>query len=332
MNPVVSVIMPVRNGGAYLQAAVDSILEQSLGQLELILVDDHSDDRALDRISSGDRRIRVFKNAGQGVASAFNTGMKHASGTYIARMDADDVALPERLERQIEYLAGHPDIGICGACVEIFSDNGVADGNRRYQNWLNGCRSPDVIHREMFVESPLPNPTVLFRSQVLTTLGGYRDPAWPEDYDLFLRADSLGIRMGKPEGILLRWRDHDQRLTRTDKRYSLERFQAAKAHFLCHHRFVGEEPVVIWGAGPSGRLMHDLLQAEGRGVLGFLDVHPRRIGRKKRGLPVWPIDRIGRLQGGFVLVAVGAAGAREKIRHFMDEHGQVEGKQYLFVC
>ncbi len=332
MNPVVSVIMPVRNGGAYLQAAVNSILEQSLGQLELILVDDHSDDQALERLPSGDQRIHLIKNAGRGVASAFNTGMNHARGAYIARMDADDIALPERLERQTEYLAGHPDIGICGACVEIFSDSGVADGNRRYQNWLNGCRSPDTIHRELFVESPLPNPTVLFRRQVLTTLGGYRDPVWPEDYDLLLRADGLGIRMGKPEGILLHWRDHELRLTRTDKRYRLEQFQAAKAHFLCHQRLAGEKPVVIWGAGPSGRLMHDLIQAEGSEVLGFLDVHPRRIGQRKRGLPVWPIDRVGRLQGAFVLVAVGAAGAREKIRGFMDGRGQIEGEQYLFVC
>ena len=337
MKPVVSVVLPVRNGGRWLRQATDSILSQSLEPLELLVVDDHSDDRAVERLPQADSRLRILCNPGRGVTSAFNAGFEQSRGDFIARMDADDIALPQRLQEQLRYLQDHHDVDICGACVEIFVDDGeegaqLAGGNRRYQRWLNACRSPQAIRRELFIESPIPNPTSLFRRAALERLEGYSDPGWPEDYDLFLRADGCGMRMGKPDAVLLRWREHGRRLTRTDPRYAWSRFQAAKAHHLAAGRLRGQGSVVIWGAGPSGRLMHDLLQAEAIPIHGFLDVHPRRVGGQKRGLPVWAIDRTVELSDHFVLVAVGAAGARAKIRTFLDEQGRVEGEDYLFVA
>lgn len=329
--------MPVRNAQPWLGAAVRSILSQSVGNLELLLVDDHSDDGGLDQLPHGDPRLRLLRNPGRGVSSAFNHGFSQARGRFIARMDGDDIALPERLEVQLDYLHAHPEIGICGGCVEIFLDGQpgsaqLAGGNRRYQAWLNACRSPEAIRRGLFVESPVPNPTAVFRRSVLQRLGGYADPAWPEDYDLFLRADRLGLRMGKPDRILLRWRDHDRRLTRSNPRYGRDLFQAAKAHHLVRGRLRVLDSVVIWGAGPGGRLMHDLLQAEGMEVGGFLDVHPRRVGGSKRGLPVWPIEHIDELAGHFILVAVGTAGARARIRTFLEQRGREEGADFLFVA
>ena len=324
--------MPVRDGGEYLETAVNSILGQSFAALELILVDDHSVDAAINRLSVTDPRLVLLENQGHGVSSAFNTGLSRARGEFIARMDSDDVSLPERIERQYQYFQSHPDVEICGTCVEIFTEGEVAGGNIRYQAWLNACRSPGQIHREMFIESPIPNPTAMFRRDVISRLGGYGDPDWPEDYDLFLRADALQMRMGKPEHILLRWREHAGRLTRNDQRYDLDRFQAAKAHFLSNYRLRDKQSVILWGAGPSGRLMHDLLQGEGTRVRGFLEVHPRRIGGEKRGLPVWPIEEIDRMNDVFILVAVGAAGAREKIREFMDQRALIEGEHFLFVA
>lgn len=332
MTPAVSVILPVRDGGAYLGEAVGSILGQSLADLELIVVDDHSRDGSVRDLGSDDARLLRLDCEGRGVSDAFNTGLARARGRYVARMDADDIALPDRLQHQVDYLESRPDVAICGACVEIFGVQGVAEGNRRYQAWLNACRHPETIRRELFIESPIPNPTAMFRREAIHRLGGYGSPDWPEDYDLYLRADSLGMKMGKPGGILLRWRDHGSRLTRSDPRYGLERFQAAKAHFLSRCRLPDGVPVVLWGAGPSGRLMHDLLAAEGVAVEGFLDVHPRRIGREKRGLPVWPIEAVGERSDTFILVAVGARGARGKIRAFLSERQLTEGERFLFVA
>jgi glycosyltransferase involved in cell wall biosynthesis len=332
MEPLVSVIMPVRNGGDYLQAAVDSILGQTEQRIELLLVDDHSKDTAITDLHYDDPRLLVMASEGRGVSSAFNTGLARARGPFIARMDADDIALPERIETQLSYLSQHPDVDICGACVEIFTEGELQGGNRRYQDWLNSCRDPDVIQRELFIESPIPNPTAMFRRDALQRLGGYNDPEWPEDYDLYLRADAFGMKMGKPPEILLRWREHGDSLTRSDPRYGLEKFQAAKAHYLARDRLARVGPVLIWGAGPTGRLTHDLLQGEGVEVRGFLEIHPRRIGGSKRGLPVWSFEDLDEHPDTFVLVAVGAAGAREKIRKFMQTRNRQEGIDHLFVA
>jgi len=332
MPPRVSVILPVRDGGPWLAEAVASILAQTLRDLELIVVDDHSADDAVRRLDRGDPRLHVVPNAGSGVSAAFNTGLGPARGAYVARMDADDIALPDRLERQVAYLEARPGVAICGAGVEIFAAGGIRAGNRRYQDWLNACRDPATIRRELFIESPIPNPTALFRAAALRGLGGYHEPDWPEDYDLFLRADAAGLSMGKPDGVLLRWREHPGRLTRTAGRYALERFQAAKLHYLTRYRLPSDRPLIIWGAGPTGRLTHDLLVAEGGTVAAFLDVHPRRIGGRKRGRPVWPVERLAQEPAAFVLAAVGAAGARRKIRAFMARLGRTEGEDYLFVA
>lgn len=331
MAPQISVVMPVKNGGTYLQAAVSSILHQSFHDLELLLVNDHSSDGAIAALECNDHRLQVFQSNGHGIVDACNTGFEHSRGKYIARMDADDIALETRLEDQLNYLEKNQNIGIAGACVEIFSKSGLNGGLERYQHWLNSVRSPGQVHRQIFIESPLPNPTLMIRRQVLQQLGGYRKRSWPEDYELLLRADATGIAMGKPEGILLRWREHATRLTHTDEVYQRARFMQAKVHFLVQHRLKGR-PVVIWGAGPTGRQIFDLLEQENAEVTGFIEVHPRRIGGQKRGLPVWPMERVEALDNEMLLVAVGVPKARIDIAAFCRQHGKVEGRDYLFVA
>lgn len=328
---LVSVVMPVRNGGVYLDAAVESILRQSHAQLELILVDDHSTDGAISTLDRSDERLQVHASEGDGVVDAFNTGFALCKGDFIARMDGDDISLPQRLACQLDYLDRHPDIEMAGCCVEIFSEDGILGGFRRYEAWLNSVRSPREIHKQIFVESPMPNSGTMFRRGALEQLDGYREMEWAEDYDLYLRADSMGMKMGKPDPVLLRWREHDTRLTHTSDFYSREQFQRAKVHFLVRHRLEGRS-VVIWGAGPTGRLTHDLIVAEGGEVEGFIEVHPRRIGGQKRGLPVWGMDKVTEQGLPLVLVAVGAAGARKEITGFMQKHKMTQGQDYLFVA
>jgi glycosyltransferase involved in cell wall biosynthesis len=331
MKPLVSVVMPVRNGGRFLSQAVDSIINQTFENLELLLIDDHSTDDAVLALDKSDPRLSIIKSQGSGVVNASNTGFANSRGEFIARMDADDISHEKRFECQLDYLDRHPRVDIAGSCVEIFAENGIKGGLERYQNWLNSVREPEQVHRQIFIESPLPNPSLMLRRAALEQLSGYRDNGWPEDYDLLLRADAANMQMGKPEPVLLRWREHESRLTHSDTRYGRDNFMQAKTHFLVSHRLNGR-PVVIWGAGPTGRQTHDLLIAEGATVDGFIEVHPRRIGGQKRGLPVWSMDKIENMGGAMLLVAVGAAGARQEIAAFVNEHGKIEGRDFLFVA
>ncbi|MEJ8568175.1 glycosyltransferase [Elongatibacter sediminis] len=332
MEPAVSVVLPVRDGGPHLAAAVGSILAQENCDFELILVDDHSSDGALESLPSRDARIRFIANAGGGLIDALNTGLRAARGHYIARMDADDIALPKRLRTQLDYLARNPSVAIAGTEVELFAEGELGAGNQRYQRWINVLRSPGAIHRERFIECPLPHPTWLMPRSVVRRLGGYRDAGWPEDYDFLLRAASAGYRCGKPEGVLLRWRDHPDRASRIDPRYAQERFTAARAHFLAADELQGR-PVVIWGAGPGGRDLHDALSRESVTVQGFVDVHPRRIGGCKRGRPVWHFEEAGRrAREAIILVAVGVPSARPEIRAVLQRMGRREGADWWFAA
>ena len=331
MSPLVSVVLPVRNGGRFLDQAVDSILSQTFHDLELLLIDDHSTDSAISALDRSDRRLKLIVSRGEGVVDASNTGFELSRGEYVARMDADDVSLPDRVQSQLDYLDQNPTISIVGCCVEIFSDAGIQGGFKRYENWLNSVRDPEQVHQQIFIESPLPNPGLMFRQGAIQQLGGYRNNQWPEDYDLLLRADAEGMKIGKPEPVLLRWREHEARLTHTDPLYQRKKFMQAKSHFLVHERLQGRS-VVIWGAGPTGRLMFDLITAEGGNVEGFIEVHPRRIGGQKRGMPVWSIDKVDSLGESMLLVAVGAAGAREEITVYLLEHNKLPGQDYLFVA
>ena len=335
-------VLPVRNGGEYLQDAVDSILQQTHTRLELIIVDDHSDDGAVQSLHKLDDRVRLVESKGHGVVNAFNAGLACCEGDFVARMDADDLSLPQRFEAQLAYFEQNPGVDIVSCCVEFFSAQAVQGGLKRYQKWLNSVRSPQQIHRQLFIESPMPNPGAIFRKPALELLGGYRQLAWPEDYDLYLRADAGQMKMGKPDAVLLRWRDHQRRLTHNDEVYSREQFMRAKAYYLVKHRLpemwlsappdTGELAPVIWGAGPTGCQMHDLLVELGCQPCGFIEVHPRRIGKHKRGLPVWSIDKAAEADCPIVLVAVGAAGARRKIADFMAQHDKTEGQDFLFVA
>lgn len=326
-TPAVSVVLPVRNGGSLLPVAVASILEQSHGDLELLVVDDHSADDAVEALPA-DPRLRCLRCRGRGIVAALNTGLAAARAPLIARMDADDVARPRRLEAQLTLLADQPEVDVAGAEVAVVTAAGPPRaGYRRYEAWINGLRSPTAVAAAMFVESPIPHPTAVIRRPLLERLGGYRAMPWAEDYDLWLRAHLAGCRMAKPEGVLLEWRDGPRRLSRRDPRCGDAAFTAARAHFLMQGPARGR-PLIIWGAGTYGGRLRDALDREGGDVRAFIDIDPRRVGGRKRGRPVQdPDERLPR--GSLVLTAVRSPGARERIAAHLAARGLREGADFL---
>jgi len=261
---------------------------------------------------------------------ALNTGIKASCGDWIARMDADDIAAPERLETQLAYANEHHDIDVIGCQVRMFRDDGEIDeGYRTYERWINSLTTPEAIARELFVESPIPHPGAFVSRRCLEQVGLYRDQGWPEDYDLWLRAHFAGFRMGKPVGVLLDWRDYPTRTSRTDTRYSAEEFMRARAHFLALDPRT-TAGVTLWGAGKNGRRLHDCLTESGVDVSGFIDIHPRRIGGTVRGLPVISVDDAGSVEN-FVIVAIGKRGVRDTVRAAMVSAQKTEGVDYIFA-
>lgn len=183
-HPKVTVLMPVYNGEPYVMEAIDSILGQTFGDFELLVINDCSTDGSAAIIEKiVDERIRVVHNpANLGLAATLNKGIGLARGSYLARMDQDDIATPDRLQRQVAYMDAHPDVAICGCGVEVFYEDG---GTHRHYYPL----SYDGIKVEALFNSPVSHPGALLRKRILNE-HAYRYDETPhavEDYELFSR-------------------------------------------------------------------------------------------------------------------------------------------------
>jgi hypothetical protein len=244
-------------------------------------------------------------------------------------MDADDLSLPGRLRAQVDALDADPTLGALGTRVEAFPEHAVAEGMRRYVSWQNALITPDDHRRQIFVESPLCHPSVMLRAEALARVGGFRDGPFPEDYDLWLRLDATGFGLAKLPRVLLRWRHRPGRATLLDPRYARERFVELKAPHLARRLASKARPVDVWGAGPTGKRLARALERCGVRAERFVDIDPRKIGGRARGAPVVAPDRLYEPGRHWVVVALGARGARDLARAALDLAGHREGKDYL---
>ncbi|MBI3932522.1 MAG: glycosyltransferase [Acidobacteria bacterium] len=335
--PAVSVLLPVRDARDTLPACLASLADQTLSDHEVVAVDDGSTDGSRELLAAAarsDPRVRVVATPPRGLVAALNHAAALARGALLARMDADDVALPERLRRQVLRLARDAETDVVGCRVELLGSpagRGNA-GMRAYVAWSNALLDHDAIARELWVESPLVHPSVVLRAAALRRLGGYRDFGGPEDYDLWLRAAAAGMRFGKLAEVLLLWRDGTSRLTRRDPRYAPRRFLALKADALVAGPLRGGRPVVVWGAGPIGKAWARALQARGCAVAAFVEVDPRKVGATLHGAPVVDVEAAALLRGPLHLAAVGQPGARDRIRAEAARRGLEDGRDLLAVA
>ena len=337
--PIVSVLMPCYNASKTLLEALDSLSRQTFPNFEVIAVDDGSTDatqKILQEWAARDKRLHVISRPHQGLIAALKAGLDACNTPYVARMDADDRSYPERLSRQVAYLEAHPEVSVVGCLVEGFPERQVRPGFRIYIDWLNSLLSDKDIRREIFIESPLPHPGVTFRRQVILQVGGYQECVWAEDYDLWLRLYLAGARFAKLPEILLKWREHPKRLTRTDGRYSLENFLRAKAFYLARGPLVRRDAVIVWGAGMVGRRLVKQLEGQNTPLTAFVDIDPRKIGCSQRGLPIIDAEELPALWKSFthpvILAAVGAHGARQIIRSRLVQMGLNEGEDWWGVA
>jgi glycosyltransferase involved in cell wall biosynthesis len=337
--PAVSVLMPCYNAADTLDEAAGSLARQTFGNFEVIAVDDGSADGSreiLQAWASQDGRFRLISQPHRGIIAALNTGLHACQADWVARMDADDRCHPERLARQMAYLEAHPHTSVVGCLVAAFPAEQVRQGFRIYLEWLNALISDADIRREMFVESPLPHPSVIYRRACVEQAGAYQENGWPEDYDLWLRLYLSEARFAKVPEVLLDWREHPERLTRRDSRYSLENFLRAKAYYLMRGPAAGREAVFIWGAGMMGRRLGKQLERQGAPLAAFIDIDPRKIGSTRRGRPILAPAELPawwqRYRHPVLLAAVGTRGARPLIRRQLTELGLHEAQDWWLAA
>lgn len=216
--PLLSVILPVFNGEKYLDEAIVSMLHQTFQDFELLIINDGSYDNSEQIINSfSDQRIRYLKNdSNKGLVYSLNKGLEHAKGKFIARMDADDISYPERLENQYHFLLSNPDIAVIDGQQAFIDENGNPTG--LYNSEITGC---DTIKQKMPWQNCMGHPSVMMRAEVIKAYL-YRQAVY-EDYDLWLRMLNDGLKLERTTEPLLWYRVHQQSI--------IAKSQSANQHF-----------------------------------------------------------------------------------------------------
>lgn len=209
MTPV-TFLMAVHNGAGTVAAAMESVLGQTFGDFEFLIVDDGSSDGSGEvALSFGDRRVRVLVNEKNvGLSAALNRGLREARGEFVARMDADDMCMPERAARQVEFLRGNKDVAVVGSFVETFGEG--AQGKV-----IAYPTEADAVGATLLFRSALAHPAVMFRREALARHGlSYEEKYWgAQDYALWLGCVEKGLRLANIGEVLLRYRVHGGQLS-----------------------------------------------------------------------------------------------------------------------
>lgn len=201
--PKLTVLMSVFNNENTVRRAVKSILEQSFKDFVFLIIDDSSTDNSLNIIRSfNDRRIRVISNKNNiGLTRSLNTGLKLSSGKYIARLDADDISLPKRLEKQIDFLEKNPDFVLCGTGYHIIDKEGNIIKDIVYDTYS------EKLYYDLNFQNIIAHSSVVFKKKEILSSGGYSIKyRYSQDFDLWQRLTRIGKAWIMPE-ILMKWND-----------------------------------------------------------------------------------------------------------------------------
>jgi len=236
LNPLISVILPVYNAEKFLNESINSILEQTYTHFELIIVNDGSTDTSQSIIDHySDPRIRKINHTqNKGLVASLNEAINNAEGDFIVRMDADDIAFKDRVQKQVQYLLDHPAIDIVGTHAVFFETNTQSP----MANWeldLNTI-TPSSIKKALTWENCMIHPSICMRSEIAKSLLYNEQQKNYEDYDLWLRATADNINIAKIDESLLYYRVQPNSITQSSIRKENFYFQKAgvKYRFICN--------------------------------------------------------------------------------------------------
>jgi glycosyltransferase involved in cell wall biosynthesis len=335
MSKVVSLVIPSYNHALTVNLALSSCVQQTHKNCEIIVIDDGSTDTSLTSLNEfklKHHHIRVVSIVHSGVASAFNRGIEEAAGDYIARMDADDVMHPEKIAKQVKFLDENPEVGVVSCLVQHGGNRETQEGYARHIDWINSLVTHEQISLNRFIDSPVCNPTVMFRKELVNRHGAALEGNFPEDYEMWLRWMDAGVRFEKIPEVLFTWNDLPTRLTRNDERYSPDAFGRAKIQYLV--KFIKQNnptgrPLYVCGGGRITRKKSKLLIESGIDIGAYVDIDPARVGSEIDGVLVIALSDLPPKESAYVVNFVSVRGAREELQKLLESKGFEHGPDYI---
>ncbi|MFL5902038.1 MAG: glycosyltransferase family 2 protein [Solirubrobacterales bacterium] len=299
-RPLVSVLLPCFDAERFVGEALDSLLAQTYGELEILVIDDASDDRTLEILeayAARDERVRVLRNARNlGLIATLNRGVAEARGELIARMDADDVSARRRIERQVEVLRRHPDIDVVGTAIALVDGRGEPLKARPLR-----CLTPEGARFTALFATPLAHVTIVARASVMRAhpYGTSPDSLHTEDYELFARMLAGGARLCSIDEPLMTVRADPQGVSLRHEEVQVENFVRCAARHL--DRTVGACPEPAAHRVLVNRIDRTVGPGDLREGLRWLDRVEREFLRREPG-SVADVRRAAGLQRADILV------------------------------
>lgn len=329
--PLISILLPVKNTADYLPACLDSILNQSISNWELIAINDNSTDNSpiiLKTYAQKDQRIKVLDNRGKGIIAALRLAYQNSTGIYITRMDSDDRMAAEKLKMLLNALSNQGQLAV--GQVQYFSATQLGAGYQKYEQWLNQLSVQGNNFQEIYKECVIPSPCWMVHRNDLDRCGAFEADRYPEDYDLCFRFYQHGLQVIPADKVLHYWRDYPNRTSRTDAHYSDNRFLAIKMFYFLKLDYQQTRSLVLWGAGKKGKWMAQYLVQQ-QIPFQWICNNPKKIGKDIYGQVLGDAAKFKDLDKAHFIVAVANEAAQQEIYSSLEKVG-VLGRDFFFFC
>ena len=330
----VSLLMPFKNTVDYIGDCITSILDQTYENWELLAVNDYSTDGSesiIKHYEAGDKRISLLANAGRGIIDALRTAYNKADGLYVSRMDSDDLMKPEKLQHMVNQLGpagrGHVALGL----VKYFSDEGISEGYKKYEEWINLLTKTGSNYTEIYKECVIPSPSWMVHMEDLQECGAFNNNRYPEDYDLTFRFRKHQLKCLPCKKVLHLWRDYPSRTSRTSEHYAQNSFLELKFHYFLELDHDTSRPLALWGAGDKGKTLAKLL-LESKIDFYWLCDNPRKIGKKIYGQELLPYQTLAALNQPQSIISVANPDAQKEISNYLNDLQMKGFRDYYFFC
>ena len=331
----VSILVPFKNTSNYLSDCLDSILEQSYTNWELVIVDDHSTDRSfkiVENYAKKDPRVKLLKNKGIGIISALQTAYKNSVGKFITRMDSDDIMQKNKIEFMVNDLSQNGQGFIALGLVKYFCDTGVKDGYKRYEKWLNDLISKGTSFNEIYKECVIPSPCWMVYRSDFEKANGFDSNVYPEDYDLAFRFYEIGLRCIPTKNILHMWRDYPVRTSRTSPNYAENSFLELKIHYFLRLSYDSLKTLVLWGAGKKGKKLAGLLKSAEIPFVWICD-NTKKIGKRIYDHPLESWEKLSDLTtDSQSIITVANENSQKTIVTYFNSLQKKPMMDYFFFC
>ena len=340
-SPLISILMPVKNTAQFLPVSIKSIINQTEKNWELIAVNDNSSDNSyqvLCKFAEEDDRIKVFNNEnGQGIIPALKTALNKSCGKYVTRMDSDDIMTDYKLEKMKVILDKYGKGTVATGPVKCFCEEGIGDGYRKYEQWLNDLIIAEKCYSEIYKECVIQSSCWMVDRDDLIACNSFETEVYPEDYDLSFRFYQRGIQVKSYPHLLHYWRDYPGRTSRNDPRYKDQQYFDLKLKYFFELEYDQERTLVVWGTGRKGkklvRKLQDYLQKkEMKCDFRWVGNNSKKIGEKIYGVSVENCNIVRDLNNPQIIVAVSSPPAIQEIKETFSKWEFEQNDHFYFFC